>query len=416
MRRLIGTAAAVTTLALASACGGSAPAGVASAIEDEPGSPVRIGALHPLTGASAGDGQQMSRAVRMAAEDVNADGGIDGLGGAELEVLTGDTQAKPEIGQSEAQRLLQSGVSALVGPFQSATASNVAAVAERSEVPFVIDVAAADDILEHGYEHTFRIQPNASMMGAAASDYLQQIADSSDEEVQRVAFLHEQSDFGTSVAEAFTEAAEADGIEVDPVISYDAAKVSDLTTEVTRAKAADVDVIAASGYYRDGLLLARNIAAVDPDVHAVFGVANGAFDLPEFPRDAGAAGAGYLDSNYYFDATDPEVVDIRERYEQRYGEEMRTAAVLSYDAVRVIADALERAGTRDPQALRDAIAATSIDSLLAFDGPIAFDSTGQNTNAMPILTQVRDGEVRPVFPETFAVEPPRFPAPPGSTE
>jgi len=92
---------------------------------------------------------------------------------------------------------------------------------------------------------------------------------------------------------------------------------------------------------------------------------------------------------------------------------MRTAAVFSYQAVEVIADALERAGSSEPQDVRDAIAETSLQTeLFPFKGPIEFDEKGQNVNAQPIVMQVQDAKVVQVYPKEFAQKEPQFPAVP----
>ncbi|MEW6637432.1 MAG: ABC transporter substrate-binding protein, partial [Actinomycetota bacterium] len=245
--------------------------------------------------------------------------------------------------------------------------------------------------------------------------YLKEISEAQGSPIESVAYIHESSEFGTSVFEAFEEEAQEQGIEVAREITYDALNVSDLTSELTQAKAANADAIVATGYYRDGLLLAQAAANVEPDVKAVYGVANGAFDLDTFPEDAGDNGNYYLSSNYHFDATSDRVQELRERFEEQTGESMRTAAVFSYQAVEVIADALERAGSSEPQELRDAIAETSLETeLFPFDGPIEFNDRGQNVNAQPIVMQVQDGEVVQVYPEKYAQEEPIFPATPWS--
>jgi branched-chain amino acid transport system substrate-binding protein len=86
--------------------------------------------------------------------------------------------------------------------------------------------------------------------------------------------------------------------------------------------------------------------------------------------------------------------------------------VLSYDAVRVIADSLQRAGKAEPGALRDAIAGTNLDSLMASNGPISFTDTGENKNATPLLMQVNNGQTQQVFPQASAATAPVYPAPP----
>lgn len=380
------------------------PAGDADAAAET----IPIGSLHPLTGALADDGSSMDAAVEMAIEDINEAGGIESLDGAQLELVSADSQGDPEVGQTETQRMIDEGVVALIGAFQSAVAVNVATLAERSQVPFVIDVAVDDSIITDDSRYTFRIQPNATAMGQLGAQNLAAIAEGGGETVERVAYMHEETAFGTSVHDAFAAEAETLGMEVVEEITYNAFEVSDLTTELSQVGAADADVLAATGYYPDGVLMAREATAVAPDVGSVFGVAHGAFDIAQFPEDVPDGSDYYFDSNYRFDATDEQVQDIRSRYQERTGNEMRTAAVLSYQATLLIADALERAASTDTTDLRDALSDSSLDPLLAYPGPIEFDETGENVNAVPIVMQVQDGSVVQVHPDEFREADPVF--------
>lgn len=373
---------------------------------------IRIGALHPLTGGLADDGSAMNAAVQMAIDDINEAGGIQSLGGAQLELITADSQGDPEIGQTETQRMIDEGAVALIGAFQSAVAINVATLAERSQIPFVIDVAVDDAIITDESRYTFRLQPNATAMGQLGAQNLAAIVEGSGETVEQIAYMHEESGFGTSVYQAFAAEAETLGMEIVETITYNAFEVSDLTTELSRVAASDADVLAVTGYFPDGVLLAREAMAVGPDVMAVYGIAHGAFDLAQFPEDVPNGSEYYFDSNYRYDATDESVQAIRDAYAERTGSDMRTAAMLSYQALILIADALERAGSADPQDLRDALSESSLDPLLAYEGPIEFDETGENVNAAPIVMQVQDGAVVQVHPESFAEADPIFPGVP----
>ncbi|MDQ3224708.1 MAG: ABC transporter substrate-binding protein, partial [Gemmatimonadota bacterium] len=131
-----------------------------------------------------------------------------------------------------------------------------------------------------------------------------------------------------------------------------------------------------------------------------------------FPKAAGRAGEGVLSANYHYDMKDKRVNDIRKRYQDEYNQPMETAAVLSYQAVEVIAAGLEESCSDDPTELRDAIAEIEVeDPLLAFDGPITFDETGQNENATVIVMQVLDGQIEQVFPEEFKTADLVYPTP-----
>jgi branched-chain amino acid transport system substrate-binding protein len=393
-------------------CGGSAPTGAAGdgAAGGEAGETIKIGSLHPLSGAAAADGQQMDNGAKLAIEAVNEAGGIESLDGAQLELLSADTQGKPEVGQSEAQRLVQEGAVGLVGTYQSAVTANVSTVAERNKVPLVIDVSSADSILQQGYSYTFRVQPSSAVLGTQGARYLSEVSQAAGSPAKTVAVFHEQGPFGSAVRDSFAAEAEKLGMAVGPVIAYDAASVSDLTTQMTQVKAAGVDVLMVAGYYRDGVLVAQAANTVQPGLDAVYGVANGAFDLPQFPEEVGAAGEGYFDANYHSDMTNPEMQELAQLYEERFGDQIRTGAVLAYDAVNVLAQALEEAGSTDATAIRDAIAAGEFPTHIASAGPIKFSETGENENAIPILMQVQDGAVKQVHPEDFAEAEPVYPA------
>ncbi len=406
---VVGALALPLTLA---ACGGSAPAGTSTSGGSGAagGDTIKIGSLHPLSGGSAADGQQMDNGAKLAVEAINAAGGIKSLGGKKLELVSADTQGKPEVGQSEAQRLIQGGVVGIVGTYQSAVSANVATVAERNKVPFVIDISVADNILNQGYKYTFRVQPSSSVLGAKGAEYLAAVSQGG---VKKVAMLHEQGPFGSAIRDALVAKAKESGMTIDPIISYDAASVSDMTTQLTQVKSSGAEVLVVTGYYRDGVLAAKAVNTVKPDLKAVFGIANGAFDLPQFPKELGAASNNYFDANYHFDVTNPETKKLVDLYKSKYNDDIRTGAVLAYDSVRVIAAALEKAGDANPQKVRDAIAQVSLDSLMVQTGPIAFDDKGENKGASSVLMQVQGGAIKQVWPEQVAEAKPVWPAVPG---
>lgn len=371
---------------------------------------IKIGAIHPLTGPLALDGVQMDNAAKLAVERINAAGGIESLGGAQLELMSGDSEGAPDVGQAEAQRLIEDGAVALIGTFQSAVAINIANLAERSEIPFVIDVGVDDDLIKEDSRFAFRIGPNASAFGRISAQYLQVMADSAGVPVKRVAYMHEQTAFGAGVYAGFAAEAENLGMTIVEEISYDAFGSTSLTTELARVDASDADVLATTGYYPDGVLIARDAAVVAPDVSVFYGVSHGAYAQSSFATDAGDGAELAFATDHYWDTNNPRVTEIRDAFAEAYGDEMRSSAVLAYQTIEVIADALERAGSSERRALRDALSETSLsDILLAFEGPIQFDETGENTNATPAVLQVQGGAAVVVYPEQFATAKPVIP-------
>lgn len=407
VRRLIAVLGAGSLLA-AAGCGGSAPSGAAGDAAGSGDGPVRIGALHPVSGSMAVDGLQMRRGAQLAVEQINESGGIASLGGREVRLATADTQGKPEIGQSEAQRLISDGAVGLIGTYQSSVSSNVSVVAERNEVPFVMDVTASDEIFQHGYRYSFRVQPGSAKISESAAEYLEQVSRQAGKPAERVAVLHEQTDFGTGAADAFEAAAGKLGMEVGPRISYDATTAADFTSQITQVKASGADVLVVAGYYGDSLLIAQAVDAVEPDLDAVWGVSNGAYDQPKFVSDAGELGDRYFSTNYHFDAQNPETRRLRAEYRQRFGAPMRTGAVLSYDAVQAIAAGVEEAGSTDPAAVRDGIARARIDPLTVGNGPVRFGRDGENVNSAAVLMQIQNGRVKQVYPPEKAESDPDY--------
>jgi len=205
------------------------------------GDEITIGSVHPLTGDLAGVGGLMNDGAKLAVADINAAGGIDALDGAQLKLSEGDSQGTAEVGQSEAQRLIDDGAVALVGTYQSDVTQNVAAVAERANVPLVIDVAVDDQILEQGYKNTFRIQPNATSMGTSAADSLIAMGEENGEPIKTVSYIHIEGSFGQSVFDAFKAEAESQGVTVAKEIIYSGTNFTDATTQVREAAAAKPD-------------------------------------------------------------------------------------------------------------------------------------------------------------------------------
>ncbi len=412
--RKLGTSVAAAAAALAlglSACSGGASGSSNGGSSN--GGPIKIGSLHPVTGSSAIEGQVMDAAVKMAVADLNAKGGIKSLGGRKLEVVAADTKGDPDVGQTATQRMLDQHVAGIVGAFNSAVTTNVASVTERAQVPLVIDVAASASVIPAGARFAFRLQPTGIAMGTDGAKYVKEISEQNGKTVKKVAVMHEKSNFGSDVAKAFEAEAQKLGMQADLDIPYDAAAVTDLTTELAKVKAYAPDVLVVSGYYNDGVLIANNAAAVKPDIQAVFGIAQAAYDQPQFPNDVPNASNGFYDVNYHFDASSKHATELRDRFKKETGKDMRTTAVYSYESTLVLADAIERAGSENPVKVRDALAKTNLNQdLLAFKGAIKFGSNGENENAKAAVMQVQGSAVPQVWPKAIAAKEPIWPAVP----
>ena len=120
---------------------------------------IKIGVLHPVTGALAYSGQQCREGALMAIEDINKSGGIKSLGGAKIEALLGDAQSSPQAGAAEIEKMNEAGVSAVLGAFASAICLATTQAAAKYNLPHVVDVGVADQIVQRGLKNTFRFGP-----------------------------------------------------------------------------------------------------------------------------------------------------------------------------------------------------------------------------------------------------------------
>ncbi|MBQ8527137.1 MAG: ABC transporter substrate-binding protein [Lachnospiraceae bacterium] len=356
---------------------------------------IKIGSIHPLTGNMAYEGQAMVNSQKIAIDEINANGGINGK---KLELVTVDSMGTSSGAANAALKLANSGVVALTGTYTSSSAQIVSRSAEKNKIPFVVTVASSDTLLSNGYKYTFRIQPSTT---AFSEDFLEYIDFVKTEDMKTVAFVYENSNYGTGIAEYINSHIEQTGLEVVGMISYPAT-ASTLSSEVTRLAALDPDLLVPIGYYSDQSLLMKEILERDIRFDTILGVANGAFSDAKFTATYGTRVDGIYDINYRYNPNSEEAQHLLNEYYDRYGEEIPVAAIYGYQSVMVVADALKRARDITPNALRDALADTKMDSHILPQGAIEFDDTGENIRSAGVLIRVKDAKQVVVFPKEYA--------------
>jgi branched-chain amino acid transport system substrate-binding protein len=243
---------------------------------------VKVGLIHPVTGALAEDGQACRLGAQLAAEHINAAGGIKSLGGAKLELLLGDTQSKPDVARAEAERLINAGAQLLQGPFSSGDAAAIVPVAQQRRVPFLVDIAAADPITanvakavregQQKVQYVYRNFPTGSSFGRRAVQYFNEIFKETGVAPRRVVVMHANDLFGQSQARGFVAAHKAASPpwEIVEVIPWPEPP-SDLSTEVARAKALRPDIIAPITRPASAQLLLPELAKQRVEVLGVVG-------------------------------------------------------------------------------------------------------------------------------------------------
>lgn len=344
----------------------------------------------------------------MAAREVNAAGGIHSMNGARLTLAVADTQGRPEVGETELERLVaQENVCAVVGGSQSTVVLPVTEAAERLKVPFVVSTAAADSITERGLKFTFRLCPKAEWYARDQVQFVSDLGVLGGGSITKVALLHEDGIFGRETAASQRDYLARAGIEVVDEVSY-SAESADLHTELLRLKLGDAQAVLTATYLDDALLIAKSAAVLRlglPIVDAGGGTAD-----PEFITRSGGEGEGIFTELEYRSGGYAEQVE--RNFTAAYSSPLTSSALYSYQAVWLMANALERAGSTEPDRLRLALGTTAMvpeDHMVLAQPILTFDGSGQNRKAQLIVVQVQDSRLVPVWPAEYAAGAPRFP-------
>jgi branched-chain amino acid transport system substrate-binding protein len=388
------------------------------------GKTVKIGAIHCVTGPLAEPGQACRLASQIAVDHVNAAGGIKSLGGAKLELILGDTQTKADVARAEAERVINAGAQMLMGTFNSGDTNAIVPVAQQRRIPFLVDISAADPItanvakaVKEGQQKTqyvYRNFPTGTLFGVRAVQYFTDIFKEAGVSPKRVVLMHANDLFGTNQAKGFQAAhAKANpGWEIVEVIPWPEPP-SDLSTEVSRAKAAKPDILAPITRPASAQLLLPEIRKQRVEIMGIVG-----------PGSPGLYEVGQLailkdDLEYVMTSIPwpnfkhPKTQKLAEEYQKRSGNKaLDTNSGYSYDGIHLIADVLERAKSTDPDAIVEAIKATNWkDNLMVSTGPVMFNEIGDNPNAAPAMVQILKQKPVAVWPKEHAVSKFVFPRP-----
>jgi branched-chain amino acid transport system substrate-binding protein len=392
------------------------------------GPTIKLGVLHTVTGPLAEPGQACRLGAQLAAEAVNQAGGIKAFGGAKLELLLGDTQSKPEVARQEAERLVNAGAQMLMGTFSSGDTNAVVPVAQQRRIPFVVDISAADPITanvaksvkegQQKVQYVYRNFPTGAMFGQRAVQFMTELFKEAAISPKRIVLLYANDLFGQVQARSFQAAHKAaspawDIVEVIPWPEPPA----DLSTEVSRLKAAKPDIIAPITRPASALLLLPEIEK--QRVEAMGIVSPGSPGLYEAGQIAKLKEQieFVMDNVPWPNFKNPKTRQVAEEYAKRTvdaanprGKTFDTNSVFSYDGMMLIADVLERAGRSglkldkwEPDAVVEAIRKSQFTGVLAVStGPVVFNEIGDNPNASTAMIQILGQKPVVVWPKDAA--------------
>ena len=368
--------------------------------------PIKVGVLHPVTGALAYSGQQCREGVIMAIEDINKSGGIKSLGGAKIEALLGDAQSSPQAGAAEIEKMNEAGVSAVVGAFASAICLATTQAAAKYNLPHVVDVGVADQIVERGLKNTFRFGPGYKKCAEIAVANLHVLNTAAGKPAKTVMIIHEESLFGTGTANLLARELPGYGYEVKEIVKH-ANPTRDFNNIVLRMKSINPDIVIPANYYNEYALLVRTMTQQKVVPKAIFSVLGGAASSYKFVKEFPDAANGIIDCNHWFNPKDKHAQDLKKRVEAKnlfFSYEL----FMAYTAMRLLADAIDRAKSVDRAAIIDAMnTSTFADHIMPY-GPTKFVN-GQNMGAQPLMTQVYKNDIKVIIPRDYREIDPVFP-------
>jgi branched-chain amino acid transport system substrate-binding protein len=362
---------------------------------------VEVAVIYPISGDFARFGDSVTEATLMAFEEVNANGGIQALGGAEIRPRVVDIRSESTVARTETERVLTDhDVVAATGSYVSALSMIVSEVCERQGCPFVTG-SIADALTGRGFRNIFQISPKASMFGRTQVETARVLGEEVGPLMQRVAILFEDTDYGTSTSDGLRNTAEELGFEIVLFESYPF-DIPDADPLVTRVQRAGAEIVFPVSYLQDAILIIETLARRGVDV-AIFGGGAG-YLVPEFGASLGRlSNLAFSVGSWNWDIDYPGVVDVSEKYRERTGEPfIHEHAGEGYAMGLLIADALERAGSTDRAAVRDALAATSLEpphpAAIMPGGRLEFDESGWNHHVYPVMVQWQEEMPRTVYP------------------
>jgi branched-chain amino acid transport system substrate-binding protein len=368
---------------------------------------ITIGTILPLTGATAQNGENSLRGIRLAVEEINASGGIKSMGGAKLELTVADATSDPVKAASAAINFLSKNKKplAMVGAYASGLTETIARVTERARIP-LLSTSFADTLTHQGYKFFFQLPAAASKMGTAQFRYASEVAKANGHQLKKIAIVYANNAYGASQAASLKKQAQDSGVDVALYEGY-SPEITDANPVVAKIKASGADSVFSIAYVTDGVLLMRALKSSGGTL-PMFG-GTGGYVTPDFLKVLGPA------VNGVFSVTTSNPDDygaIGEAYQKKYGMFMPQEAHDNAAAVFVIAQALEEHPTTDPVALAQTLHKGKFTRGAAGSMPggvVEFDASGVNIHAAPLMVQWQNGKLVGVWPENLVKGKPEWP-------
>jgi len=349
---------------------------------------VKIGHVAPMSGAQAHYGKDNENGVRMAIEDLNAQGVTIGGKKIRFEIAAEDDAADPKQGTAAAQKLCDAKVAGVVGHLNSGTTIPASKVYNDCGIPHVTGAATNPNLTKPGYKTTYRIIANDNALGAGLAFYA---ADGL--KLKKIAIIDDRTAYGQGVAEVFKKTAQAKGIQiVDEQFTTD--KATDFMAILTAIKSKAPDGIFYGGMDAQGGAMLRQMEQLGLSNVKFFGgdgicteeiakIAAGAKTLGNVVCAEGGSSIQKMPGGAAWKA----------KYDAKFPKQFQVYSPYTYDATFVLVDAMKRANSVDPKVYTPKLAETNFKGVTA---TIAFEPNGELKNPAMTLYTYKDGKKTPL--------------------
>ena len=341
---------------------------------------IKIGEFGSLTGDNASFGISQNNGVQMAVEEINAAGGVLGK---KIELIVEDNQTKQGETTTIVRKLIsQDHVVALIGEVASSKTLEAAPIAQESKIPDIATAATNPRVTQTG-DYVFRVCFTDDFQAVVIARFVLEKL-----QKKKVAFMTDvKQDYSVGLTGIAKDYLLKHGGEVVKEQSYSSGD-KDFRAQLTDIKSANPDVIIITGYYPEAALIAKEARQLG--IKSVLVGGDGWDGASLIPVGGKAIEGAYFSNHFSVEDKSPAVQDFVSKYKQKYNALPDAFAALGYDAVKLLADAITRAGGTDPQKLRDAIAATK--NFPGVSGTITINPERNATKSAVILT-IKDGAV-----------------------
>jgi len=394
---------------VASCVGQTSPPVTSVPTEESSGPVIEIGAVAPLTGPFAGGGVQIERGYKLAVADVNARGGVyvrELNANLPLKLILLDDGSDPRQTVVHMENLYaDSEVVAYLGGFGSSLHAAAAPIAEKNQTPYLGVAFALWGIHQQGYKYLFSPFYKSPDAGRIIYEFLNDTVPEGDRPT-RVGIFQEQSDWGVELGPLWRDNAAAFGYEVVLYETYSPGS-KDFTDLILKAKEAEIELLLALPVPPDGVTLYKQMDELGYTPKASFLLR--APDVATWGKALAKEGDYVMFApGWHHSVQYAGVEELNAKHQEMMGRPCDPMVGPAYATVQILADAIERAGTLDRSAIRDAIAATDMETVI---GPVTFNEDGTG-NVPFVLLQYQNGKPELVWPADFATANFVYPAPP----